>query len=242
MKRIAIITSVSGNSAKQLATALNERTHGECSAEIFRPFKDGKTDFREFDYVLSLGCSAETQHKKGTKSNKAKAVDRCVDKPSTFEALKRAGVPTVNYCTHWKDVPKGWATVVIRDKVDGRKAEGLRFVNQCDGEEVPKDGVLYSEHFDHKYEYRIMVWKGEVVGRYHKHDVAGEWFFNLRPAAGFEVMDAACLEAAKALEIDYVGFDVVAVNKKNFRILEANSGAILTEEAEEAITSYYLNA
>ncbi|MNQ79946.1 hypothetical protein D3C85_949070 [compost metagenome] len=54
-------------------------------------------------------------------------------------------------------------------------------------------------------------------------------------------MDEHCLRAAKALGIDYVGFDVVAKTKKDFRILEANSAARLEDEAENAIVEYYIN-
>jgi len=85
-----------------------------------------------------------------------------------------------------------------------------------------------------------------VVGRYYKAETPDdkgvlEWSFNVQPKRGFEKMDEACLKAAKALGIDYVGFDVVAMNKNDFVILEANSGPILTGEAEEAIINYYLN-
>lgn len=239
MKNIAIITSVSGESAKVLADALNTRSFGLCTASVHKPYKDGKTNFKGFDFVLSLGCSAST-FDEGKRLNKAKAVLTCVDKPSTFQRMQHAGVSTVNFCLFKKDIPKGWDTVVIRDKVDGRKAEGLYFAHQGGGEAI-RDGVLFSEYYEHKHEYRIMVFMGKVVGRYHKHAVGEDWFFNLRPAKGFEMMDDHCIRAAAALGIDYVGFDVVANDKKHFKILEANSGARITDEAETAIVEYFIN-
>ena len=49
-----------------------------------------------------------------------------------------------------------------------------------------------------------------------------------------EPIKEACLRAATALKIDYVGFDVL-VNKQNeFVILEANSAPIATMEVLQA--------
>lgn len=236
--KIAIIHSVSGKSAKQLAEGFNTRTYGQISAEVFRPFKDDRENFNDFDYVFSLGCSANTVHK--NRINKAEAIGTCVNKVLSFEAFNKAKVDTVAYCTRKQDVPKHWDTVVIRDDPKGRKAEGLRFANQCDGEPIP-DGLLFTEHFDHKMEFRIVVFIGKVVGRYLKRTVDGEWIFDLLEKRGFEKMDDHCIRAAAALGIDYVGFDVVANNKKDFAILEANSGAIMTDEAETAIIEYFIN-
>lgn len=236
--KIAIIHSVSGKSASALAEGFNTRTYGQITAEVFRPFKDGRENFSDFDYVFSLGCSANTVHK--NRINRVSPVLTCVDKTRSFEAFNKANVSTVAYCTRKADVPKTWDTVVIRDKIDGRKAEGLKFANQCDGEPIP-DGLLFTEHFDHKMEFRIVVFMGQVVGRYLKRTVDGEWIFDLLEKRGFEKMDDHCIRAATALGIDYVGFDVVANNKKDFAILEANSGAIMTDEAETAIIEYFIN-
>lgn len=236
--KIAVINSVSGISAKALVLALNTRSFGVCQAEAFKPHKIGRYDYTDFDWVISLGYGSGTKHKAGRRLNIAEAVCNCVYKPATFDIMKAAGVPTVEYCLANNLVPKTWETIVVRNDTGGRKAEGLLYVSK--GERIP-EGQLFSEYFEHKFEYRIMVWKGEVVGRYFKHEEEGDWYFNLQPAKGFEAMDAACELAAKALKIDYVGFDVVAQNKKDFRVLEANSGALLTDEMETAIVEHFTN-
>ena len=71
--------------------------------------------------------------------------------------------------------------------------------------------------------------------------VDGSVNFNHQAPKGFEKIDEHCIKAAKALGIDYVGFDVLAHTKKDFVILEANSGAIMTDEAALAIVEYFLN-
>ena len=230
--RVAIISYVAGPSSNQLADAL--RNNG-VETDVFNLKNDLFID--NYSHVLSYGCSADS--KQGERLNKRKGVLNCVDKTKTFDILKEAGCATVPYTTKKHDIPKGWDWVVIRSKVDGRKAEGLDYAENIEGR-IP-DGVLFSEFFEHKYEYRIMVFRGIVVGRYFKREEKGDWFFNNQPAKGFEEMDDHCIRGAKALGIDYVGFDIVAKTKKNFRILEANSGPRITDEAENAIVEYYIN-
>jgi hypothetical protein len=232
MLKVAIIHSVAGISSKILATALK---NNGVKADVFRYSDILSRDFRQYDYVFSYGCSGRTDH--NNRLNSANAVATCVSKPATFNKLIQAKVSTVEYVTE-KPIPKHWDWVVIRDKTDGRKAEGLHYHEN--NANVP-DGVLYSEYFEHKYEYRIMVFKNEVVGRYFKAEDNGDWYFNKQPPRAFEDMDEHCIRAAKAIGIDYVGFDVVANNKKDFRILEANSAPRITDEAENAIVEYFIN-
>lgn len=233
MTSVAIITSVSQKSSRQLAEAL---INNGIKAKVFSPFKDGEMDMRGFTHTFGYGCSARTSD--NIRLNKGKAVETCVNKVATFEALKKAGCNTVPYTTNIREVPKTWEQIVCRTKVNGRKAEGYDVLPQ--GSVLPA-GELYTEYFYHKYEYRIMVFRGEVVARYFKNEVKGDHIFNLQPKRGFEVMDDHCIRAAAALGIDYVGFDVVANNKRDFRILEGNSGALLTDECEDAIVSYFIN-
>jgi glutathione synthase/RimK-type ligase-like ATP-grasp enzyme len=85
-----------------------------------------------------------------------------------------------------------------------------------------------------------MVFMGEVIGYYFKRRKPdGMWYFQPQPHKGFELMGEQCVKAAKQLKIDYVGFDVVALDKKNFRLLEANSAPAITPEAEETISQYF---
>lgn len=238
MLKIAIVTSVAGKSAKLLTTALNDRSFNMCSASWYRLERNEEKDLREFDYVISLGSSGMTSHKQ--RFNTRQAVLNCINKPYTFDAFKAAGVDTVDYCLTRQEVPKHWDTVVVRQNINGRKAEGLSFANQCDDEPIP-DGCLFSEHFDHTEEYRVMVFRGSIVGRYYKHTVGEDWFFELVPKKGFAEMDRQVLLATAALGVDYVGFDIVANGPKDFRFLEANSGATMTDEMEDAVIEYFIN-
>ena len=232
--KVAIITSVAQASGRILAEALK---FNGVEAELFDLKKRDVYDLTGFDSVFSYGTSTDTKHKH--RFNPSAAVKNCVSKPRTFDLLKKAGCMTLPYVTNRRDVPKEWEWLVVRENAGGRKAEGMHIIQQG-AQEIP-NGELFTPYHDHKQEYRIVVFNGAVVGRYFKKEEDGWHFFNNQPAKGFEVMDAHCIRAAKALGIDYVGFDVVAKNKKDFAILEANSAARITDEAENAIVEYYIN-
>lgn len=235
MRTVAIVTGKCILSARQLAEGFNKRTHGEWKADVF-DVRKGQYPHNAYNSVFMYGCSEvlNAQHY----INNAKATLICVDKRLTFNVFKEHNIPTVGYATRKKDVPDTWEIIAVRTKVDGRKAEDLDYYYEKD--KLP-DAGLYTEYFEHKYEYRIVVFKEKVVGRYYKAEAKGEWTFKSQPAKGFEQMDADAIRASKGLGIDYVGFDVVANTKHNYRFLEANSGPILTSEAEETILEYYLN-
>lgn len=240
MRTLAIITGKCILSARKLAEAMNTRTHGEWNAKVYDVRKDAIPN--RVDYLFSYGCS-DTPPWNKHKINVKDAVKRCVSKLNTFMRLD--GVcPIPEYRKRGELIPAKWERIVVRSKVDGRKAEDLDYFFQGD---VLPDAPLYTEYFEHKYEYRIVVFMGKVVGRYYKKedgvDANGqpEWSFMVQPKRGFEAIDDACLKASKALGIDYVGFDIVAMDKQHFVVLEANSGPILTEEAETAIVEYCLN-
>ena len=239
MRTLAIITGRCIFSARALAEGINKRSHGEWQAKVY-DVRKGEYPRRP-DYLFAYGCSDTVPYPKNV-INQSYAVKQCVSKLKTFMLIEDVS-PIPAYRKRGELIPAKWERIVVRSKVDGRKAEDLDYFYQ--GDKLP-DAPLYTEYFEHKYEYRIIVFMGKVVGRYYKAETPDdkgvlEWSFNVQPKRGFEKMDEACLKAAKALGIDYVGFDVVAMNKNDFVILEANSGPILTGEAEEAIINFYLN-
>lgn len=226
MNIIVLYPKIAFESARELAHAID--------AESRNPFEWDQRDFRIYDVVLNYGCHRDLRCKEII--NTGKAVGICKNKIETFKRLKEAGVPCPEYATRKQDVPKHWGQIVIRDSVDGARAEGLDYRFQ--GEPLP-DAPLYVQYFPHKYEYRIMVFKGKVVGRYHKVAKKDGWHFILMNKQGFEKVDKDCIKAAESLGIDYVGFDVLENKKGECIILEANSAPILTDEALKAIKKYF---
>lgn len=234
--RILLLTSHAQNSCRQLIEALGAEGH---HVQQINPFKEAYNP-AQWDSVFSYGCSYSRDGDK-KRVNSGDAVARCVSKVETFKTLARAGLPIPAWTTDNDKVPHTWKYVVCRRDDVGRKAEGYLC---CRWEDMDFYQThlckFFTEYFPHRNEYRVVVFKGEVVGIYHKTKKADGWqhLMYQNPANYPEISDA-CTAAAKALRIDYVGFDVVASRKSTFRILEANSGTILTEEASAAIGAYY---
>jgi glutathione synthase/RimK-type ligase-like ATP-grasp enzyme len=208
-------------SAKKLAAIMKADTYD---------LREGRRDFEGYDLVWNYGSSDPVYAPHLL--NRTLGVQRCIDKVQTFEILHRNRVPTVDYTTFKHNVPESWETVVVRDKRNGRKAEGLHYVER--GEQM-RNGELYTEYFPHEYEYRIVVLCGEVVGRYRKDVVDKDWLFIPMLPQGFERLDRECIHAAKVLGIDYAGFDILENKRGKCVILEANSGAMIQDEALEFI-------
>lgn len=235
--KLAIITYIAKESSDELAEALRQ---AGIKADVFDlrhvRFDEGRAS--AYDCVLSYGCSDRVRHR--NRLNQAGAVKRCIDKVETFRALRKAGVPIPMWKTERSKVPKGWDSVVVRDSRTGRKAEGFHHWLKGEGE-LPH-GELYTKYFEHKNEYRVVVFKGKYFV-YYKRPVfkdGEEWHeMAIQPARKFEAMGRHALDAAKALGIDYAGFDAVANSRTEYVFLEANSGPILCEEVKDYIVKCF---
>jgi glutathione synthase/RimK-type ligase-like ATP-grasp enzyme len=203
----------------------------ELGAVAINPAKVGGKDFRKYDLVFNYGCSSNFLAKKVI--NKPTSVERCINKMSTFYRLAKMGLPVVSFTAHSYEIPKHWKTIVCRKMLDGAQNKGITYVEQ--GEAIPY-AALYTDFYEHKFEFRVVVFQGKVVGRYLKEEnKQGEWVLNHLQPTGFKKMDADCTLAAELLDIDYVGFDVLANSQTDYKILEANSGPLLTPEVLDII-------
>lgn len=161
------------------------------------------------------------------------AVARCIDKVKTLETLWAAGVRVPGFSTDKKDVSKHWEIVVVRSDVRAAKNKGMDYWYRRDKKRLP-EAPLYTQYFEHKKEFRVVVLKGKIVDVYQKVVENDEWSFYSVKHTSMKKMKDQCILAADALKIDYVGFDVVYNNANDFVILEANSAPILTPETVEA--------
>lgn len=235
MKLCVVSPKGCSKSAKELAEALG--------ADYNNPYTSYKQNFGAYDGVINYGVSCALNYKNIL--NRPPAVARCVDKLATFNCLKNAGVSIPKFCTRAADVPADWETVVVRKTSTGRGNEGMDYVYQWKGDK-PKEGVLFTEYFDHSVEYRVVVICGVVVAHYRKDEVPKDDLGNtqwdlalMEPVPEWKEIDADCIKAAAALGIDYAGFDVVENDHGKFVILEANSGPILTEEVKDYIVKQF---
>lgn len=223
MKIVVLHPSLCKKSASELAK--------ELGGVAINPFEFNTRDYTQYDLVFNYGCNRKIDAKKII--NKTGAVARCIDKVATFYRLAKMGVPVVSFTEHLKEVPAHWKTIVCRKHADGAGGKGITYVEQ--GQPLPP-ASLYTEYYKHKFEFRIVVFQNKVIGRYLKREnKQGEWVLDHMQATGFDTMDGHCELAAKLLDIDYVGFDVIAKSQTDYRILEANSGPILSPEISDII-------
>lgn len=230
MNIIVISPKAADESARRLAK--------ELGAEYTNPYQTGRIDFMKYDVVINYGYSSGIHvNRDAVVINKSTQVSACINKSTTLSILRQSKVPVPDFSR--VGVKDDWDIVFCHTKIGARKNNGI--VHWYRGEEnnpIPP-AHLYTNHFPHRAEYRVVILKGVIVGRYRKViDADGMWSLEIRDKRGFENMDIECRRAAVALGIDYVGFDVLAANKNEFVIIEANSAPILTDESVEAFKDY----
>lgn len=225
--RIDIAHTICNKSAANLAHALSRA--GFVDVRVYNAYYDVR---RVGSFLINYGSGCANLRKLEIDINNFQAVHRCIDKIETLKLLPKGY--GVEFVTKKSKIPDHWTWICVREKVDGKNKDGLSYYPQeCKGG-VP-DAPLYTEYFNHRQEYRVVILKGKLVGIYYKDIGDDGTCFNIQnPKNGYEGIIKACIKASKSLGIDFVGFDVVASNKKNFRILEANSGPVFTEEIGQA--------
>lgn len=166
--------------------------------------------------------------------NPPAAICVSTDKIKSYAAFKKAGVPTCNYVTNEKDVPKDWHLVVSRETTTGRNCEGVMI---CPRNDLVPSCPLYTEYFEHDEEHRIVVFQGKVLARYMKDNLQdGQYELTYMLPRGYEELDKTAIAAAKAVGLDYAGIDLLYNSDNQSHIcLEINSGPLLTDEVEEQL-------
>jgi glutathione synthase/RimK-type ligase-like ATP-grasp enzyme len=217
MKICVISPRAASESARKLANALK--------ADYSNPFDEDRRDYTKYDLVFNYGCNRKIV---ANQVINQKGVAACIDKIRCYETLKGAKIPTVNYVLKKEDIPDNWDIIVHRETVNGHGGEGLDYAYSK--KDAPAGKAFYAEYYSHEQELRVVVFKGVVIGIYDKVDQNGMTEFIELEDNCLRFVSASCIEAATALGIDYVGFDVLYKSPKRFLVLEANSGPIITDE------------
>lgn len=204
-------------------------------ADALNPFESTIRNYNHYDHVFNYGCNRNiTEHR--SIINKPHAVAKCIDKVKTFLYMRDVQAPAPEWVTQKTSIPRTWKQIVVRKGRFGAQAKDLLFVER--GDPIP-DADLYTKYFKHKFEFRIVVFRGAVIGRYLKEEENGVWSLNSMDKEGFEEIDRHCIATAQHIGIDYVGFDVLSNSQTDFVILEANSAPIITAESLTTVRDYY---
>lgn len=228
--KIILAPKACRESATQLSNALGIR--------MYNPYKEVYPYGEHVKLIINYGCSEYNRHQRTKEFNSQIDTRYCINKLLTFRTLKAAGLSIPEF-TDRKAIAEKWDKdnlVVCHTKRDGRKNEGIEYRYPSD----LLDAYVYTEYFFHKKEYRVLVFNNKVIGIYSKVlDDENNWDLVKLQLRGFNEIIEQCEKAARALNMGFVGFDVVANTRKDFKILEANSGPLITDEAIEAFKKFF---
>ncbi len=119
--------------------------------------------------VVNWGCGGQyfPYETAGLKIlNHPKAIAKCVDKLTTFEVLKRAKIPVLDYTQIVEEARRWWRnghTVYARGQVEGNNGKGITIFDPKKSNTPPQPGFpLYTKRFPTTQDYRAFVFNGKV--------------------------------------------------------------------------------
>ena len=246
-------------SARKLATALKPETQRKVlivrsDSLRFKP--------RPTDVIINWGNSKAPEFYKSLVEwqahyNDIEPVGIAVNKLRTFQALQdRCNIP------EWTTDPliaRMWENVVIRNKLTGFGGEGIRLWNKKDAgaEGLFPDAPLYVQYKKKKKEFRVHVFKGEVIDitqKKKRKDFEGEINTKIRNYGNGWVYCREDLEipadlreqscaAIKTLGLDFGAVDIIWNEKENKSyVLECNTAPGLEGTTIEAYKNAILKS
>lgn len=231
--------NINSESAKDLAELLG----------VLRIRQEGTYVPKHFDKVLNWGNSRtpswapKALSRSVTILNKPEAVNVAANKLSALQSLQRAGVRIPEFTTS-SSVASGWvnsgATVVERHELRGNSGAGIRIVNLDDDEmsSTINSAPLYTKFINKSAEFRVHVFRGEVIDYVQKMKVSTErrpanfnkyissthygWTFARTNVRDIPEVRTIAVKAVQALGLDFGAVDVVYADGLPY-VLEVNT-------------------
>jgi hypothetical protein len=235
MRYIIYPYKMNSMSSKRLAAALREQGHN-----VLRVYPDRNYVPRPDDVIINWGNSTEPEWMGRSYIppqflNPPLNVGLATNKLSSFDFFAWYNIPHPENTLH-KDIAENWNAVVFaRQTLTGCGGAGIT-VHQP-GEELP-DAKLYVKAFDKTNEYRVHVFKGEILDCQEKKKRAGTgsreghhvWnhgndFVYARDGINIpdNVLDAS-KKAVQALGLDFGAVDIgYNLNDNTIAVFEVNT-------------------
>lgn len=176
--------------------------------------------------------------------NDGKAIERTVDKGLTSYLLKTQGIktPATWVCESrkaaqviYQQAQRQQQTLVMKP-LFGSQGQGVRQLKADAALPVPMlqyvDGVYYLqamiESADIPHDYRLFVINQQVVASM-KRTARQDWLNNVAAGGACEMIEASkaletlAIQAARAVDIDYAGVDIIQDANGEYFVLEVNS-------------------
>lgn len=181
-------------------------------------------------------------------------VARASNKLSTFRALKNAGVPIPEYTTDPEEALE-YPKVIARGVLNGNSGEGITIIDTDSLDRLP-DAPLYTKFIPQKAEYRVHVFKGEIISYAKKQREDGNppqdatqemirshgngWIFRKEGLRRLERVEKIAKDAINALGLDFGGVDVVMDMNGDVFVLEVNTACGIQESTLDAYKNIIL--
>lgn len=218
---IAVVSNnVSCDSAEKLAS--------ELKCDFINLQNSEKRTFPEYTHIFKYGFSGKIAA--NSVFNTHKATIRAINKLKTFKALSKSDI-TIDYTTNFEKAIE-WLNegfiVVARQTATGANGEGLQYCTTLE-ELTNAQGTFWTKYFPHTNEFRVNMWKGNVVSIYDKtRRPSGNFKFSLW--IGQEKhpqLVKIASEIWKNIKLDWCGVDILRDTEGNLKVLEVNSAPVL---------------
>lgn len=217
--------------------------------DISRVKPDGNYVPKQGQVVLNWGSSkvpawAQRAGARGVKIlNGLEKVNTAGNKLSALNALSRAGITVPEFTTDF-NVARRWVntggTVVERHNLRGNSGEGIRIVN-LDDDDMPstiQTAPLYTKFIPKTAEFRVHVFRGEVIDYIEKKKVAKErrpenfnkyvssvhqgWVFARTDVRDIPEVRQIAIRSVSALGLDFGAVDIIYYEGRPY-VLEVNT-------------------
>ncbi|MCJ7804712.1 ATP-grasp domain-containing protein [Patescibacteria group bacterium] len=176
------------------------------------------------------------------------------DKLTSYVRLSLAGLPTIPayFCWHTKIEEKRKEIIdklglpLVAKQLSSQRGKGVFLINKIDDFEIlnkdfPEGEFLFQKFYPGKKEYRLLVLK-ETIGSFEeKIKSPGEFRANLSLGAQEEFIDIkkmpkemkdTAVKAAKVLDVQIAGVDILVDKNDKIWLLEVNRGPGLTYDPQ----------
>lgn len=195
--------------------------------------------YQQGDIIINWGVYGQRGYPIAV--NQHDAVKACCSKQRSYQAFNNNGVRTV-FSTKTRDLAQQWLlqgyNVYSRASDYGCQGSGI-MVNKAYSQEL-RMGEFYTRGFSIHREFRIYVWRDQVLGTYEKKDGTGgtldhdirasdDWLYCRDHLADYpnELLLQA-IGAVQAIGLDFAGVDIALDSMDNVCVFECNSAPWLS--------------
>jgi glutathione synthase/RimK-type ligase-like ATP-grasp enzyme len=207
--------------------------------KLVRP--DGRFRPRRGDTVINWGNSIfpNWDWKDENDINKPFAIKAAANKYNAFTDFKTANIQTPDWTINQNEA-QTWlndgATVFVRHVLTGHSGQGIEVVSEGELPHAP----LYTKYKKKRHEYRVHVWKGEVIDTQQKRksreannagavntlirNHSNGWVFCHNDVTPDIRRDTLAIQSVQALGLSFGGVDIIYnEHEDQYYTLEVNS-------------------